>query len=97
MTRASVSAQLQRNWHVIAVVSGLVGVSGARLYTDQDRETVKANAAQIVAQNNRIDAVDLRVTRLETAITVLALKACGDTTTSTYEAFNLKCAELRGR
>jgi hypothetical protein len=97
MTRASVSAQLQKNWHLIAFVSGLGGVTGARLYTDQDRATVQAAIAAVSAQNNRIDAVDMRVTRLETAITVLALKACGDTSTSSYEAFNLKCAELRTR
>jgi hypothetical protein len=97
MTRASVSAQLQRNWHILTVAGTLVGVTGARLYTDQDRQDLKAAAAQITATAARIDLVDARVTRLETAITILALKACGDSTTGGYEALYLKCAELRGR
>ena len=94
MTRASVSAQLQRNWHFLTVAGMLLGVSGARLYTDQDREAVKTALTQ---QTTRIDDLDRRVTTVETALTVLALKACGDTTTGTYEAFNLKCAALRSR
>lgn len=88
MTRASVVASIQRNWPVVLLIGSILGAFGVRWVSPDQR--VSALEVSDKAQ-------DARLARVETAITILALKACGDTTVSNYEALTLQCAELRRR
>jgi len=95
MTRATLTARLEKNWHLIALAGTIAGAFGYKWVSPDQRMATIEQAAKVT--NDRLDAAVLRLDRVETAVTILALKACGDTSVGGYESLQLKCAELRQR
>lgn len=99
MTRASLAASLERNWHILTVCGALLGVTGARFYTDADRDALKAATVVTRLYQDSTGANSRRLDRLETAFTILSIRLCEDTTKSpsSFEKLQLECTKLKSR
>jgi hypothetical protein len=103
MTSDSFFAQMQRSWAVLTMAGVIVGALGFKLITPASQQSAiaveiakqqAANAAEVAKNATQIEYNTKRIDRLETAMTILALKACSDKTLARYEAIQLQCAQL---
>jgi hypothetical protein len=93
MTRSSLNTLAKDYWWLASLASALLGVTGARLYTDADRQTVSTIATALAARASVDSLQNTRIARLEIAVVILALKACGESAVP-YERMQLQCDQL---